>query len=50
MKKLFVFSTVAGMSLSCQRNKNISDNQSYIKLLNLTQYVNPFIGTGDHGH
>ncbi|MDR3266690.1 MAG: glycoside hydrolase family 92 protein, partial [Tannerella sp.] len=49
MKKLFVFLSISLVLFSC-KNKINPENEKIKELKNLTQYVNPFIGTGDHGH
>ena len=41
---LFIVSAL-GMILSCNQNK-YTDH----KIVSLTQYVDPFIGSGGHGH
>lgn len=48
IKKISLFTIVLGLSLgffSCKEKQEASAG-----LENLTQYVDPFIGTGDHGH
>lgn len=45
LKKVFYLTTLSlALLCSCNRSKD------EVKLNNLTQYVDPYIGTGDHGH
>lgn len=43
-KFLFLFAGIALLGISCQKQTEEKT------ALNLTQYVDPYIGTGDHGH
>lgn len=45
LKKVFYLTTLS-LALLCSCNKSKDE----VKLNNLTQYVDPYIGTGDHGH
>jgi len=47
MKQFFTYLSIFILILSCQENKDLSPAK---KDKNLISYVNPFIGTGGHGH
>ena len=44
MKQTSLFTLIFAISFSACTTKNTSENRT------LTSYVNPFVGTGGHGH
>ncbi len=53
MNAIWKIGSYAALSLilfSCQNTGNKTSGETAPELKNLTQYVDPYIGTGDHGH
>jgi predicted alpha-1,2-mannosidase len=50
IKKTVLFATLLSIMYSCGNAENKSNEKSLPASENYTKYVDPFIGTGDHGH
>jgi predicted alpha-1,2-mannosidase len=48
--KLILLFTILHAVFSCSYKTQSAEKENVEELQNLTSYVNPFIGTGDHGH
>lgn len=48
LKPVALFASAIGLMASC--SKDASSDKNFLPVEDLTQYVDPYIGTGEHGH